>query len=196
MAKQALGTMLTENVPQTGLYTSAGFQKPLVRTDLQNLAEFSEHVSGMNLNVLVSKGTEFIEDAVLVNKASLERGLLDAFSVEFVEIDDGVGARPATEDDPVDTRFLSRRSEELEYDENSMILKAGQWIRPASLGNEKVQLAHLVGLCVGNFHLMTICCFCQVEGYGSGRRIVDNSLKQFQKEDVKVMDSLPRFGTG
>ena len=25
---------------------------------------------------------------------------------------------------------------------------------------------------------------------------MDNSLKQFQKEDVKVMDSLPRFGIG
>lgn len=77
MGKQAMGTIAwnQQNRMDTVLYNMVYPQKPLVKTRTIELLNFEKLPAGQNAMVAVMSYSGFdIEDATVLNKASLDRG--------------------------------------------------------------------------------------------------------------------------
>jgi DNA-directed RNA polymerase III subunit RPC2 len=77
MGKQAMGNLAFNqlNRMDTLMYTLCSAQKPLVTTKTINLIEYDRLGAGQNAVIAVLSNTGYdIEDAVVINKASLDRG--------------------------------------------------------------------------------------------------------------------------
>jgi DNA-directed RNA polymerase III subunit RPC2 len=77
MGKQAIGTIGYNqlNRVDTLLYLMCYPQKPMVKTKTIELTNFDKLPAGQNASVAIMSFTGYdIEDAVILNKASLDRG--------------------------------------------------------------------------------------------------------------------------
>lgn len=88
MAKQAIGYLMACNMRCDGtMHIQPYVQKPIVTTSIANMIKVNEYPTGLNAIVAIACYTGFNqEDSIILNKASIERGLFNCFTYRVIEI--------------------------------------------------------------------------------------------------------------
>lgn len=113
MAKQTMGTPLQalQHRTDTKLYRLQNPQGPIARTTKYNEYCMDEFPNGANVVVAVLAYTGYdMEDAMILNKSAVERGLAHAslYKTETIDLRDEKGSKSVFEPEPHDQRSKAK----------------------------------------------------------------------------------------
>merc|ERR1712243_192909 len=87
MAKQSMG-INTDLFRNDKYFSMSYLQKPLVKTKIHDLYSFDDYPIGINSIVAVISYTGYdMEDAMIINKSAVERGMFDGFVYRTITVE-------------------------------------------------------------------------------------------------------------